>query len=72
MTFFSPVATAKFSKFSGILSAAFSQYHLLGFAICVYIYIYNFQILFPHRFLQNIDYLSVCYTVDPCCLPTYI
>ena len=29
----SPVATAEFSKFAGILSAAFSQHHLLGFDI---------------------------------------
>ena len=28
---FSPVATAEFSKFAGILSAALSQHHLLGF-----------------------------------------
>ena len=31
LTFSSPVATAEFSKFSGILSAALSQHHLLGF-----------------------------------------
>jgi len=31
--FFSPVATAEFSKFVGILSAALSQHHLLGFEI---------------------------------------
>ena len=30
---FSSVATAKFSKFAGILSAALSQHHLLGFEI---------------------------------------
>ena len=28
-----PVATAEFSKFAGILSAALSQNHFLGFAI---------------------------------------
>ena len=33
LTFPSPVATAKFSKFAGILSAALSQHHLLGFEI---------------------------------------
>ena len=27
------VATAEFSRFAGILSAAFSQHHLLGFEI---------------------------------------
>ena len=32
-TFPSPVATAEFSKFAGILSAALSQHHLLGFEI---------------------------------------
>ena len=31
--FSSPVATAEFSKFAGILSAALSQHHLLGFDI---------------------------------------
>ena len=31
LTFSSPVATAEFSKFAGILSAALSQHHLLGF-----------------------------------------
>ena len=30
---FSPVATAEFFKFVGILSAALSQHHLLGFEI---------------------------------------
>ena len=33
LTFPSPVATAEFSKFAGILSAALSQHHLLGFEI---------------------------------------
>ena len=32
-TFSSPVATAEFSKFVGILSAALSQHHLSGFGI---------------------------------------
>ena len=31
--FSSPVATAEFSKFAGILSAALSQHHLPGFEI---------------------------------------
>ena len=31
LTFSSPVATAEFSKFAGILSSALSQHHLLGF-----------------------------------------
>ena len=29
----SPVATVEFSKFAGILNAALSQHHLLGFEI---------------------------------------
>ena len=33
LTFSSPVATAEFSKFVGILSAALSKHHLLGFEI---------------------------------------
>ena len=33
LAFSSPVATAEFSKFAGILSAALSQHHLLGFDI---------------------------------------
>ena len=33
LTFPSPVDTAEFSKFAGILSAALSQHHLLGFEI---------------------------------------
>ena len=33
LTFSSPVATAEFSKFAGILSAALSQHHLLEFGI---------------------------------------
>ena len=33
LTFSSPVATAEFSQFAGMLSAALSQYHVLGFEI---------------------------------------
>ena len=33
LTFSSPVATAEFSKFAGMLSAAVSQHHLSGFQI---------------------------------------
>ena len=33
LTFSSPVASVEFSKFAGILSAALSQHHLLGFEI---------------------------------------
>ena len=33
LTFVSPLATAELYKFAGILSAALSQHHLLGFKI---------------------------------------
>ena len=33
LTFSSPVGTAEFSKFAGILSASLSQDHILGFEI---------------------------------------
>ena len=33
LTFSSPVATAEFSKFAGILRAAFLKHHLLGFEV---------------------------------------
>ena len=33
LTFSSPVATAEFSRFAGVLSAALSQHHLLGLEI---------------------------------------
>ena len=33
LTFSSPVATAEFSRFAGILSAALSQHHLSGLEI---------------------------------------
>ena len=33
LTFSSPVVTAEFSKFAGILNAALSQHHLSGFEI---------------------------------------
>ena len=35
LTFSSPVGTAEFSKFAGILSAALSQHHLSGFEIAL-------------------------------------
>ena len=38
--------------------------------IYIYIYIYIlFQILFHYRLLQNTEYSSLCYTVNPCFLP---
>ena len=40
------MATAEFSKFAGILSAALSQHHLLGFEIAL--------LEFHHLYLGNI------------------
>ena len=34
----------------------------------IYVYTYSFSIIFPYRLLQNIEYSSLCYTVDPCWL----
>ena len=48
------MATAEFSKFTGILSAALSQYHLLGFEIV--------QLEFPDL---SVDKESICNAGDP-------
>ena len=42
-TFSSPVATAEFSKFAGMLSAALSQHHLLGFEILFELEFHHFH-----------------------------
>ena len=34
----------------------------------IYIHIFLFQILFHYRLLQDIEYSSLCYTVEPRCL----
>ena len=34
----------------------------------IQLYIYFFPILFPYRLLQDIEYSSLCYTVNSCCL----
>ena len=41
-----------------------------------YLYVYlsvciPFHIIFHCRLLQGIEYTSLCYTVSPCCLPTF-
>ena len=47
---------------SGVCTAKW----LLGIHTNIYSLIYIlFQILFPYRLLQNIDYSSLCYTVGP-------
>ena len=48
MTFSSLVATAEFFKFPGILGAALSQHHLLGFEIA--------QMEFHHIHYQRLNY----------------
>ena len=45
--FSSPVATAEFSKFASILSAALSQHHLLGFEIAQLELQGSIQITYP-------------------------
>ena len=44
------------------------QYHV-NFRCTAHLFNYIIlQILFPYRLLQNIEYGSLCYTVNPCCL----
>ena len=51
-------------KYSGF--TIFQVYHkVIQFYI---IYVYSFSDSFPYRLLQGIEYSSLCYTVDPCCL----
>ena len=46
-----------------------SWFQVYSKMIQLYIYIYiRFQILFHYRFLQDIDFSSLCYIVGPCCL----
>ena len=39
--------------------------------IYIYIYIFLFLILFHYRLLQDIEFNSSCYTVNPCCLSIF-
>ena len=52
LTFSSPVATAKFSRFAGILSAALSQHHLLGFEIAQLEFITSTSFVCSDAFLR--------------------
>ena len=54
--FFSPVATAEFSKFAGILSAAFAEHHILGFEIVQL----EFHLALFIVMLQTIDFTFQC------------
>ena len=58
LTFFSPVATAEFSKFADILRAALSQHHLLAFEIAQLEFLRQPFCLFP--FLFHGDDLDPC------------
>ena len=45
------------------------MYIYICVCVCVYIYIYSiFWILFHDSLLQDIEYNSLCYAVNPCCL----
>ena len=48
LTFSSPVTTAEFSKFAGILSAALSEHHLLGFEIALLEFHHIHQLFLPY------------------------
>ena len=59
LTFSSPVATAEFSKFVGILSAALSQHHLSGFEyiyVCVCVCVCICVCVYSFLWLNNIPY----------------
>ena len=62
MTISSPVAIAEFSKFAGILSAALSQYHLLGLKIAQlefhHLHYILFVVMFPKAHLTVHSWMS--------------
>ena len=63
--FSSSVATAEFSKFAGIFSAALSQHHLLGFVVA--------QLEFHHlHYLCFLVMLSKAHLTSCVCLPMII
>ena len=51
-------------KYSGLLMF---QVHIKVVQLYKYIYII-FEIFFHYRLLQDIDYGSLCYTINLCCL----
>ena len=64
LTFSSPVATAEFSKFAGILSAALSQHHLSGERWCLLDSNLLLVILFAAIFSHTVDCLFVLSVVS--------
>ena len=58
------MATAEFSKFAGILSAALSQHHPSGFEIAqyqtfVHVYIFHFCVVIKLKTFQRLDHVDV-------------
>ena len=60
LTFSSPVASAESSKFAGVLSAAFSQHHLLGFEIALLEFhqLHLFIVMLPKAHLTSHSRMS--------------
>ena len=63
------------SSVHGIFQARVLDWGAIDFSIYIYIYTYThiyvyifFQVLFDYRFLEDIEYSSLCYTIGPCCL----
>ena len=74
LTSSSPMATAVFSRFAGILSAAFSQHHLLEFEIA-YLEFHSstplalFVVMLPEAHLTSDSRMSVSrWVITPSCL----
>ena len=56
-----------------LMSSAQQNYSYIYISYIYDIYIYThtyilFQIIFPYRLLQDIEYSSLCYFIVPCCL----
>ena len=71
LTFFSPVATAGFSKFAGILSEALSQHHLLGFEKAQLEFHYLYITVQKHQFFgiqPSLQSSSHIYEIKRCLL----
>ena len=67
LTFSSPVATAEFSKFAGILSAALSQHHLPRFEIAQLDNYSSNKRIFSWHILNWMDWLAWCLSLHSHC-----